>query len=161
MGLDTAIAHWNCDPARVGFVGLNLGGSIGAYWLAKGAPVKAAVLTGAIPNLTDFWLHSEHPAAEAARSQGSVDLAAYEARMRETDLLETLPKFKGVNTLLQFGSEDPWVSENAREKATALAGTLPNVAVALTEDDHEMRRPVSVRGRVAFFEKAFGLDPVR
>lgn len=161
IALDEAIGRWHCDPERVGFAGLNLGGGLGGYWLAKGPPVKAAVLTGAVPDLTDFWLHSNHPVAEAARAQEGVDLPAFDSRMRETDLLATLPKFAQMKTLVQVGTEDPWISEEALEKLKAVASTLPNVKISLVKDDHEMRSPAAVKARVAFFEEAFGLGARR
>ena len=161
LALEEAVDRWNCDPGRIAFVGLNLGGSVGAYWIAKGAPVRAAVLTGAVPDLTDFWLHSDHPVAVASRQGENIDPAAYESRMRETDLLETVPHFNRVKTLVQFGSQDPWISAASRAKAETKLGALPYVKVATVEDDHEMRSPSAIRGRVGFLEDALGFEHYR
>jgi pimeloyl-ACP methyl ester carboxylesterase len=157
IALDEALDRWHCDPGRVAFVGLNLGGSIGAYWIAKGAPVRAAIFTGTVPDLTDFWLSAEHPVAQAARAQDGVDLPAYENRMRETDILSTVPKFNRVSTLLQFGAQDPWITPQSRAKAEAALGAIPYVRMSLVEDDHEMRSTASIKGRVSFLEEAIGI----
>jgi pimeloyl-ACP methyl ester carboxylesterase len=158
IALEEATGRWGCDPGRIAFVGLNLGGSIGAYWIAKGAPVKAAILTGAIPDLTDFWLASEHPVALSARAQDGADPGAYESRMRETDILSTVPRFNQVKTLLQFGANDPWITPQSRAKAEAALGALPHVRMSLVEDDHEMRSAAAIKGRLGFLEEAIGIS---
>jgi dienelactone hydrolase len=151
LALQECETRWHSE--RVGFFGLNIGGSVGMYWIAKGAPVQAAVVAGAVPDLTDFWLHSTHPAAVAAREEPGSDPAAYEHRMRETDLLETVP-MAAAPVLVQFGSRDAWISPESKVKAERKFSGLARVRVSLLDDDHEMRALPTVKERVDFLEQA-------
>ena len=133
------------------FVGLNLGGSVGTYWMLKRKkPLRRAIVTGAIPDLTSFWLYSSHPVAQSARAQVGILFSDFQLAMQPLDLTVTLPKITETQILVQIGSNDDWISEESSRKLRTAIGDRPNVRITQENDDHSMMAAETVENRVRF-----------
>jgi hypothetical protein len=119
------------------YVGKNFGAFIGGLAPSFDSRITHFLLTAGLPDLTDFYVTSDHPVARKARAGVSREQLA---RYRElTDFLnpvKTLPKSSEKEIFFQFGSSDPWIDENtAYQFINAAPGKKQ---MMLYEDGHNL-----------------------
>ena len=114
LWVDLLLSQYQVNPERVIFIGRNLGGGIGGLWMTTEHRIYASLLTGAIPDLSNFWTTSLHPVALKAREGANkAQLDRFRSILLPTDLTETLPATKGKMLFLQYGKQDDWLTSKA------------------------------------------------
>jgi dienelactone hydrolase len=147
LWVDLLLSRYQVDPERVIFIGRNLGGGVGGFWMTTEHRIYAALLTGAIPDLSNFWATSPHPVAVKARegaNQSHLDRSR-SLLQPTTDLTTTLSVTKAKMLFLQFGKQDDWLTEKAVE---ALNNAAKNPKkLEWLNDDHDMNSIESKKSR--------------
>jgi dienelactone hydrolase len=149
-----------CRADKIGFVGLNLGGSVGVYWAGKQSrPLIAVAIAGAIPDLTSFWLESSHPVARSSREQAGIQQRLFKETMQDLDLIVTLPKIQETQVLVQIGKQDDWISAESLEKLRSVIQTSAlssNLHLDFQDDAHDMMAQPTVQSRMGFIRTTLG-----
>ena len=137
--IDQLAKRFNIDASSSAAIGRNLGGSQLAHWYTKDSRLKNLLITGAVPELSRFWLESKHSLAVQTRQQSSSEvLQTYCDAMKPFDLTNSLSKLSGRSVRLQFGRQDPWL--DGREPETL-------GEIVWLDDDHDMDSPISREDR--------------
>jgi len=147
LWVDLLLSQYQVNPDRVIFIGRNLGGGVGGFWMTKENRIYAALLTGAIPDLSNFWASSPHPVAVKARDGANkAQLDRFRSiLMPTTDLTTTLSVTKAKMLFLQFGKQDDWLTKKAVE---ALNNAAKNPKkLEWLNDDHDMNSIESKKSR--------------
>jgi poly(3-hydroxybutyrate) depolymerase len=147
--VDRLQSTYPVDPERSFAVGFNLGGSQIARWLKDEKRIRRAIVAGAVPELSRFWLESTHPVAQNAREEWPTTLAGYAERTRELDLLESVRSLGGARLLFQFGLQDDWINSSAVNSLSERLrlGTWARHRVEWLHDVHEMKSRAAQRRR--------------
>lgn len=146
-----ASKHFDFTPQDLAVIGKNLGGSVASF--SNDGSVRCMVVTGSVPILSNFWVHSHHPVAVENRKGFSAhQLAEFEKQTAPFDLCNTIIK-KEMPILIQFGKKDPWIESSQVE---FLGNQMTNGnAIKWTDDDHAMNSLESVNQRREFVLKSF------
>lgn len=132
-------------------IGRNLGGSLLAWWARRRADFHGLVLTGAIPELSVFRRHGQHPSARRFRASlpRPEDLPRI-AELASLDLTRSLREIPPERVLLQVGSADCWMDANAHASFAALARCFQ---VQFVDDEHAMVGAATVAARWDFLDR--------
>ena len=148
---DFLIEAFRCAHDRIGFVGLNLGGAVGSFWLASHQGIRAAVVSGTVPELSEFWRYSSHPVAMQARSAPGARPDHYSKVMKDRDLIETLGITRAREVLIQTGIRDDWImADSFARLETRLAGSHDRHRIERLDDNHEVMSSSAKKSRVEF-----------
>lgn len=146
--LDHAEENLGCDLSRSVAIGMNLGGSQIAHWLTRDKRMQYAVISGAVTELSTFWLNSDHLVAKRAREFPLPAIENYARRTRKYDLVNSVEKLGTRDLFFQFGGRDDWLDRNGIEKL--------NWNLEWIDDDHDMVSIESHRSRVRALERFLG-----
>ena len=149
--VELATSKYRCDPNRLGFLGLNLGGSVGAFWLQTQENIRAAAFAGCIPSLSHFWAHSSDPRAVSLRRRTDINPGLYTQLMHEQDLRKTILKLNSLRCLVQFGLADDWIGPNERAEFMEKVSPANHIEIQVLDDDHDMKKSGTQLRRQAFF----------
>jgi len=127
--LDVLLAQPRIDPARVAVVGHDFGAMWGALAVADDPRVTHFVYTAGTSSFTDWYLYT--PKREGA------DKDAFVAKLAPLDPINFLPKIAPRPILLQFGTKDPHV-KNEAAKAQAGAAKEPKTVKIYDNAEHEL-----------------------
>jgi cephalosporin-C deacetylase-like acetyl esterase len=127
--LDVLLAQPRIDPTRVAVVGHDFGAMWGALAVAADPRVTHFVYAAGTPSFTDWYLYT--PKREGAERE------AFVAKLAPLDPINFLPKIAPRPVLLQFGSKDPHV-KNEAAKAQAEATKDPKTVKIYDNAEHEL-----------------------
>jgi hypothetical protein len=138
-------------PDRVALVGKNLGGSVAAF--AGASEVGCLIISGSAPQLSRFWIYSNHLVAQDFRKGFSPEqLSKFRSETRKFDLVSTLPACS-AKVMVQLGYKDPWIEE---DDAKDLIDSLRDKSqVEWIEDDHSMNGVKTRKQRQEFLKIIF------
>lgn len=135
----------------VGVVGKNLGGSVASF--STDDSIRCLIITGAVPVLSEFWVHSMHPVAvENRKGFSTLQLSEFEKMTTPFDLVNTVPQ-KKLRALTQFGKKDPWIESAQADLFTKKI--IHTEGIKWTDDDHVMGALESVKQRRDFILECF------
>jgi hypothetical protein len=126
--------------------GRNLGGSLLGHAVAQGAAFDGVVLIGAIPSLSDFRLHGNHPSARRFRAALGGDTSRIDL-IEPLDLTASLRAFDPQLCLIQVGRDDPYMDARSDEIFQRLEA---NFQVEYYPDGHAMTASATIARRWDF-----------
>ena len=143
--LDVLLAQPNLDQTRIAVVGHDFGAMWGALAVAADPRVTHFAYAAGAPSFTDWYLYT--PKREGA------DRDAFVAKLAPLDPIAFLPKIAPRPVLLQFGTIDPHVKNEA---ATALANAAkePKTVKIYEGAEHELTYQARV-DRIAWLKEQF------
>lgn len=158
-GLDLLAARPDVDPARLGYVGHSLGATWGGALVGVDHRLRAAVLMGGLPSLTDpghsytdeFW-------AQFREQYGEEQIRTYQAVIAPLDPEHFVGHAAPTRLLFQFARHDRFVSE-AAAKAYAAAASLPR-EVRWYFTGHELNDQASLRDRAQWLSVQLRTRPI-
>jgi dipeptidyl aminopeptidase/acylaminoacyl peptidase len=127
--LDVLLAHPRIDARRVAVVGHDFGAMWGALAVAADPRVTHFVYAAGTRSFTDWYLYT--PKREGAERD------AFIAKLAPLDPINFLPKIAPRPVLLQFGSKDPHV-KNEAAAAQAEATRDPKTVKTYDGAEHEL-----------------------
>jgi len=142
--LDTLLAQPNLDPSRIAIVGHDFGAMWGALATANDTRVTHFVYMAGTRSFTDWYLFT--PKKEGAEKD------AFVAKLAPLDPIVALGKISPRPVLLQFGTKDPFVKNEAAQ-AMADAVTGPKTFKTY-EFEHELTFDAR-RDRLAWLKDQF------
>lgn len=144
--LDVLLAQPGLDPTRIAVVGHDFGAMWGALAVAADPRVTHFVYVAGTRSFTDWYLYT--PKREGAEKDGFV------AKLAPLDPINFLPKISPRPLLLQFGSKDPHVTNEA---AAAMAAAAKDPKTVRTyESEHELTYQARL-DRLAWIAEQFRL----
>lgn len=142
--LDALLAQPDIDKTRVAVVGHDFGAMWGSLAVAADPRVTHFVYMAGTRSFTDWYLFT--PKKEGAEKD------AFIAKLAPLDPIAHLPKISPRPILLQFGSKDPFVKNEA---ATAMAEAVKGPKTVKTYDfEHELTYQARV-DRIAWLKDQF------
>jgi len=145
--LDVLLAQPRVDAARVAVVGHDFGAMWGALAVAADPRVTHFVYAAGTPSFTDWYLYT--PKREGAERE------AFVAKLAPLDPINFLPKIAPRPVLLQFGTKDPHV-KNEAAKAQADATREPKTVKIYDSAEHELTFQARL-DRLAWLREQFKL----
>jgi len=146
--LDALLAQPGIDTSRVALVGHDFGAMWGALAAASDPRITHLVYAAGTRSFTDWYLFT--PKKEGAEKD------AFVAKLAPLDPIAYLPKIAPRPLLLQFGTKDPFVKNDA---ATAMAEAVTGPKTVKTyEFEHELTYQ-SRLDRLAWLREQFKLAP--
>jgi pimeloyl-ACP methyl ester carboxylesterase len=146
--LDVLLAQPGIDRTRVALVGHDFGAMWGALAAAEDPRVTHLVYMAGTRSFSDWYLFT--PKKEGA------DKDAFIARMAPLDPIAALAKVSPRPVLLQFGTDDKFVT---KEAAQAMAGAVAGPKEFQTYDfEHELTYQARV-DRLTWLREQFKLRP--
>ena len=142
--LDVLLAQPGLDPARIAIVGHDFGAMWGALAAAADPRVTHVVYMAGTRSFTDWYLFT--PKKEGAERE------AFVAALAPLDPIAHLAKMSPRPVLLQFGTRDTFVKNDAAE-AMAEAASGPKT-VKTYDFEHELTFQAR-RDRIAWLEQQF------
>jgi dienelactone hydrolase len=144
--LDVLLAQPNIDKTRVAVVGHDFGAMWGALAVAADPRVTHFVYMAGTRSFTDWYLFT--PKKEGAEKD------AFIAKLAPLDPIVHLAKISPRPVLLQFGTKDPFVKNEA---ATAMADAVTGPKTVKTyEFEHELTYQARL-DRIAWIKEQFKL----
>jgi dienelactone hydrolase len=158
-GLDLLVARPDVDPARLGYVGHSLGATWGGALVGVDHRLRAAVLMGGLPSLTDpghsytdaFW-------AQFREQYGEEKIRAYQAVIGPIDPEHFVGHAAPTRLLFQFARRDRFISD-AAAKAYAAEASLPK-EVRWYFTGHELNDQASLRDRAQWLSVQLRTRPI-
>jgi dipeptidyl aminopeptidase/acylaminoacyl peptidase len=146
--LDVLLAQPGIDTTRVAVVGHDFGAMWGALAVASDSRVTHFVYAAGTSSFTDWYLYT--PRREGA------DREAFIAKLAPLDPIAHLPKIAPRPVLLQFGTKDPHV-KNEAAKAMADATKDPKTVKIYENAEHELTFQAR-QDRLAWIREQFKLS---
>ena len=131
--VDYLSARPDIDPKRIGFVGVSLGGILGARFLAEDPRVSCATLWVAGGDWGTLITTSSHPWAKAFRDRGETDAAKIRQALAEVDPVRSLGS-ASVRPMLFINGDKDTVVPRACSDALIAVAKEPKQAVLLPGD---------------------------
>jgi dienelactone hydrolase len=158
-GLDLLLARADVDPARLGYVGHSLGATWGGALVGVDHRLRAAVLVGGLPSLTDpshsyteaFW-------AQIRETYGEEKLRAYQAAVAPIDPERFVGQAGPARLLFQFARKDRFISDAAARAYVAAAPKASEVRWYFT--GHELADPAPLRDRAEWLGTQLSLRSI-
>jgi dienelactone hydrolase len=158
-GLDVLVARRDVDPARLGYVGHSLGATWGGALVGVDHRLRAAVLMGGLPSLTDpthsytdeFW-------AQFREQYGEEKIHAYQEVIAPIDPEHFVGHAAPTRLLFQFARRDRFISD-AAAKAYAAAASVPK-DVRWYFTGHELSDQGSLRDRAQWLSVQLRTRPI-
>ena len=145
--LDALLMQHAVDTTRVAVVGHDFGAMWGALAVADDPRVTHFVYAAGTPSFTDWYLYT--PKREGA------DRDAFIAKLAPLDPVKYLPKIAPRPVLLQFGTRDEHV-KNEAATAQAAAAREPKTVKIYENAGHELTYQARV-DRIAWLKEQFRL----
>jgi fermentation-respiration switch protein FrsA (DUF1100 family) len=146
--VDVLLAQPNIDKTRVALVGHDFGAMWGALAVAGDPRVTHFVYDAGTSSFTDWYLYT--PKREGAERD------AFVAKLAPLDPLAHLPKIAPRPVLLQFGTKDEHVKNDAA-KAQAEAAKAPKTVKMYENAGHELTYQARL-DRLAWLREQFKLS---
>jgi dienelactone hydrolase len=158
-GLDLLVARPDVDPARLGYVGHSLGATWGGALVGVDHRLRAAVLMGGLPSLTDpthsytdeFW-------AQFREQFGEEKIRAYQALLGPLDPEHFVSHAAPTRLLFQFARRDRFISDAAAKVYAAAASAPKEVRWYFT--GHELNDQASLRDRAQWLSVQLRTRPI-
>jgi dipeptidyl aminopeptidase/acylaminoacyl peptidase len=147
--LDVLLAQPNIDKSRIAVVGHDFGAMWGALAVASDPRVTHFVYAAGTSSFTDWYLYT--PKREGAERD------AFIAKLAPLDPIAHLPKIAPRPVLLQFGTRDEHV-KNEAATAQAEATKEPKTVKVYQNAGHELTYQARV-DRLAWLREQFKLRP--
>ena len=145
--IDVLMAQPGIDKSRVAVVGHDFGAMWGALAVAEDPRVTHFVYMAGTRSFTDWYLFT--PKKEGAERE------AFVAKLAPLDPIAHLAKISPRPVLLQFGTKDPFVKNEA---ATAMADAVTGAKTVKTyEFEHELTVQAR-RDRIAWLKEQFRIE---
>ena len=146
--LDVLLAQPGIDKTRVAVVGHDFGAMWGALAVASDPRVTHFVYAAGTSSFTDWYLYTP-------KREGT-DRDAFIAKLAPLDPIAHLPKIAPRPVLLQFGTKDPHV-KNEAAKAQAEATKDPKTVKIYENAEHELTFQAR-QDRLAWIREQFKLQ---
>ena len=146
--LDVLLLQANIDPTRVALVGHDFGAMWGVLAAASDRRVTHVVYAAGTASFTDWYLYT--PKREGA------DRDAFVARLAPLDPIKHLPEIAPRPLLLQFGSRDEHV-KNEAALAQAEAAKEPKTVKVYPDAGHELTYQARL-DRLAWLKQQFKIQ---
>jgi hypothetical protein len=131
------------------YVGKNFGAFIGGMVSSLDTSISRYILVAGLPDLTSFYVRSDHPVASKARAGVSEEyLKRYFDRTRPWNAVRLLPLAKKAEIFFQFGERDDWIPQETADEFIR-AATGPK-SVKFYDDDHDLNSEEAARDRAGF-----------
>ena len=158
-GLDVLVARPDVDAKRLGYVGHSLGATWGGALVGVDRRLRAAVLMGGLPSLTDpthsytdaFW-------AQFREQFGEEKIRAYQDVIGPIDPERFVGHAAPTRLLFQFARRDRFISD-AAARAYAAAASLPK-DVRWYFTGHELNDQASLRDRAQWLSLQLRTRPI-
>jgi dienelactone hydrolase len=158
-GLDLLVARPDVDAARLGYVGHSLGATWGGALVGVDHRLRAAVLMGGLPSLTDpghsytdgFW-------AQFREQYGEEKIRAYQSVIGPLDPEHFVGHAAPTRLLFQFARHDRFISDAAARAYTAAASLPKEVRWYFT--GHELNDQASLRDRAQWLSVQLRTRPI-
>src|SRR5262245_12403788 len=151
--VDVLVARPEVDKTRLGYVGHSLGATWGGPFAAVEKRVKAFVLIGGLPRLTDVL--GDEPIAKMMQKVYTRErLEAYIKVLAPIDPVRFVGEAEAESILFQFAKHDRFISERAADEYVKAAGKPQQVRWYFTS--HEFNDPESPVDRRAFLARKLG-----
>ena len=138
------------SDARIAVIGRNNGGGQLAWALARGIHVGAAVLVGAIPEISLYRKQSQSASAVTFRNALADETEFFKIDdMKPLDIIASSKQWAISKCLMQFGQNDPYIDETADNAAERLS---KQYRIEWLDDDHAMVSPTSLQQRWDYIE---------
>ena len=106
-------------------IGRNNGGGQLAWALARGIHVGAAVLVGAIPEISLYRKQSQSASAVTFRNALADETEFFKIDdMKPLDIIASSKQWAISKCLMQFGQNDPYIDETADNAAERLSNSI-------------------------------------
>ena len=147
--VDVLVARPEVDKTRLGYVGHSLGATWGGPFAAVEKRVKAFVLMGGLPRLTDVL--GDEPIAKMMQKAYSRDkLEAYIKVLAPIDPVHFVGQAEPESILFQFARHDRFISERAADEYVKAAGKPQQVRWYFTSHEfNDLQSPVDRRAFLA------------
>jgi dienelactone hydrolase len=158
-GLDVLLARTDVDPARLGYVGHSLGATWGGALAGVDHRLRAAVLMGGLPSLTD----PKHSYTDTLwdffkQTFGDEKIRAYQAVIALIDPEHFVGHSAPTRLLFQFARHDRFISAAAAKAYGAAASAPKEVRWYFT--GHEFNDLGSLRDRAEWLTTQLDLKPI-
>lgn len=140
--LDLLAGRPEVDPSRIALVGHDFGAMYGAVLAARDARIKGLAMLAAVPAFADWFVPYWRGVL------GDLTEAQYRARLADLDPAAGLPRVAPRAILLQFATDDEYVSRDAASALNAAAG--PGVRRIDYDTGHALDVPAARADRVAW-----------
>ncbi len=149
--LDLLAVRPDVDPSRIALVGHDFGAMYGAALAARDPRIKALAMLAAVPAFADWFV----PYWQGVLGDRSEE--AYRDGLADLDPVAALPQLPPRPVLLQFATNDEYVSPDAAARLTQAAGSGPTTRRLDYEAGHDLGIPQAQADRVAWIRSV--LEP--
>jgi dienelactone hydrolase len=158
-GLDLLAARPDVDPARLGYVGHSLGATWGGALVGVDHRLRAAVLVGGLPSLTDpSHSYTDEVWAFFRKTYGEETIRAYGEAIGPIDPERFVSQAAPTRLFFQFARRDRFVSDAGAKAYVAAASAPKEERWYFT--GHEFNDLASVRDRAEFLSRQLGTRPI-
>jgi len=141
------------DRAPQIYIGKNFGAFVGGMAASMGNKISRYILIAGLPDLTNFYVSSDHPVAVNARTGVPKEmLKKYHERTHIWNPTQLLSFGKNTEIFFQFGDRDPWIPrETANQFIYAAKGPK---TIKFYDDDHDLNCEQARLDRVNFIQSS-------
>jgi hypothetical protein len=133
------------------YVGKNFGAYMGGLAAGFEKRISHFILAAGLPDLTDFYVSSDHSVALAARGSVSTrELEKYRERTHYLNPAQILPRCVKTDIFFQFGTKDSWIPDDVAQKY--IQASRGKTRVIYYDDHHEFENADAMMDRRRYFE---------
>lgn len=156
-GIDLLLSRPEVDPNRIGYVGHSLGATWGGPLAAADKRLKALVLMGGLPTITDFS-GNDYLSTMVHKAYTAQQIANYVKVISPINPENFVGHAAPASLFFQFARHDRYITPKfAREYFDAAAQPKQQKSYFCS---HEFNDPEALMDRDQFLQKELGLKPV-
>lgn len=156
-GVDLLLSRSEVDAKRVGYVGHSLGATWGGPLAAADKRIKAVVLMGGLPTLTDFSGDAYIPTM-THKAYNSEQIANYARVISPINPEHFVAHSAPASLFFQFARHDRYITPKFAKEYFDAAGQPKQQKYYFCS--HEFNDPEALMDRDQFLQKELGLKPV-
>lgn len=156
-GVDLLLSRPEVDGKRIGYVGHSLGATWGGPLAAAEKRIKALVLMGGLPTITDFS-GNDYLSIVVHKAYTPEQIANYVKVISPVNPEHFVGQSAPAALLFQFARHDRYITPRFAREYFAAAGQPKQEKFYFCS--HEFNDPAALMDRDQFLEKQLGLKPV-
>jgi dienelactone hydrolase len=156
-GLDLLLSRPEVDGKRIGYVGHSLGATWGGPLAAAEKRIKALVLMGGLPTITDFSGH-DYISTVVHKAYTADQIANYVKVISPINPEHFVGQSAPGALFFQFARHDRYITPKFAKEYFAAAGQPKQQTFYFCS--HEFNDPAALMDRDQFLQKHLGLKPV-